>query len=127
MSYNKIIILGNLTQDPEAGTLPNSETPTSRFGVATNQKIGGKEVATFFRVSLIGNQAKVANQYLEKGRPVYIEGSLRLETFEKKDGSPGASLEVRGTEMQFVPGGGGNSEKPAVNNNDSGSDDDPPF
>lgn len=102
MSYAKVTVIGNLTRDPEPGTLPNSDTVTSRFTVATNDKVKGEDVATFFRVSLIGKQAELANQYLTKGRQVYVEGRLHQEEYTGNDGSQRTSLEVRGTEMQFV-------------------------
>jgi single-strand DNA-binding protein len=106
MSFNKIILVGNLTRDPEPGTLPNSETVTSRFTVATNAKVSGEDRATFFRVSLIGRQAELANEYLTKGRPVYIEGRLHLEEYVaqkgEREGQTVPSLEVRGTDMQFI-------------------------
>jgi single-strand DNA-binding protein len=105
MSYAKVTVIGNLTRDPEPGQLPNSDTVTSRFTVATNAKVKGEDVATFFRVSLIGRQADLANQYLTKGRQVYIEGTLHMERYDSKEGAQqGVSLEVRGTEMQFVGG-----------------------
>ena len=101
MSFNQITILGNLTSDPEAGAMPDG-TPTSRFGIATNQKIKGEDVPTYFRVNFIGKVADVANQFLAKGRQALVQGNLRLETYEKRDGGQGTSLEVRGTTLQLV-------------------------
>lgn len=101
MSYAKIILIGNLTRDPEPGTLPNSDVVTSRFTLATNEKVKGEDVATFFRVSLVGRQAELANSSLAKGRAAYIEGRLHQEDYTRNDGTPGTSLEVRGTEFQF--------------------------
>lgn len=104
MSFSQITLLGNLTQDPEKSTLPDKETETSRFGVAVNSKKGGEEIVTFYRVNFIGKIAGVANQYLQKGRPVMVIGEPRLETYKKQDGSTGASIEVRGTSLQLVGG-----------------------
>jgi single-strand DNA-binding protein len=130
MSFNSITILGNLTQDPQASTMPDGTTPTSRFGMATNSKVKGEDVPTFFRVNFIGKLADVANQYLAKGRQALVVGSLHLETYPKNDGGVGTSLEVRGTALQLVGSkpvdaavttGAGAKASPAV------SDDDIPF
>jgi single-strand DNA-binding protein len=57
---------------------------------------------TWFRVSVWGRQAEVANQYLTKGKPIYIEGRLRQEEFTDKDGKARTSLEVMATDLQFI-------------------------
>jgi single-strand DNA-binding protein len=98
---NQITILGNLTRDPEAGTMPDG-TATARFGLAENLKIKGEDVPQFYRVNAIGRQADFANQYLAKGRQVLVLGQLQLQTFTRNDGTPGNSLEVRATTVQAV-------------------------
>ena len=111
MSFNKIIIVGNLGRDPELRYTPQG-TPVCSFTLATNEKRKDKtgemqDQTTWFRVTLWGRQAETASQYLTKGRPVYIEGRLRVEEWTDRDGKPRHTLEVHATDMQFIGGGGG--------------------
>ena len=69
-----------------------------------------QDQTTWFRVTLWGRQAETASQYLSKGRPVYIEGRLRVEEWTDRDGKPRHTLEVHATEMQFIGGGKGAEE-----------------
>lgn len=108
MSFNKIIIVGNLGKDPELRYTPQG-TPVCSFSVATNEKkraAGGtgeeQSITTWFRVTLWGKQAESASKYLTKGRPVYIEGRLRVEEWNDRDGKARQSLEVHATDMQFI-------------------------
>ncbi|HYY57220.1 MAG TPA: single-stranded DNA-binding protein [Pyrinomonadaceae bacterium] len=111
MSFNKIILVGNLGRDPELRYTPQG-TPVCNFTVATNEKRkdrGGEmqDFTTWFRVTLWGRQAETASQYLTKGRPIYVEGRLRLEEWTDKDGKQRYTLEVHATDMQFIGGGRG--------------------
>jgi single-strand DNA-binding protein len=111
MSFNKIILVGNLGRDPELRYTPQG-TPVCSFTVATNEKRKDKageaqDFTTWFRVTLWGRQAETASQYLTKGRPVYIEGRLRLEEWTDRDGKQRYTLEVHATDMQFIGGGRG--------------------
>ena len=113
MSFNKIILVGNLGRDPEL-RYTTQGTPVCSFSMATNEKRKDKtgeaqDVTTWFRVTLWGRQAETASQYLTKGRPVYIEGRLRVEEWTDRDGKPRHTLEVHATDMQFI--GGGRSEE----------------
>ena len=103
MSFNQIMILGNLTRDPEAGQMQDG-TATSKFGIASNTKVKKEDVATFFRVNFIGRVAEVANEYLTKGAQAIVIGELYQENYTKNDGTPGTSLEVRGTKLQLLGG-----------------------
>jgi len=108
MSFNKIIIVGNLGRDPELRYTPQG-TPVCSFTVATNDKRKDKtgeqqDITTWFRVTVWGRQAETASQYLTKGRPVYIEGRLRLEEWSDRDGKQRSTLEVHATDMQFIGG-----------------------
>jgi single-strand DNA-binding protein len=108
MSFNKIILVGNLGRDPELRYTPQG-TPVCSFTVATNEKRKDKageaqDFTTWFRVTLWGRQAETASQYLTKGRPVYIEGRLRLEEWTDRDGKSRSTLEVHATDMQFIGG-----------------------
>ena len=83
MSFNKVILVGNLGRDPELRYTPQG-TPVCSFSMATNERRKDKagemqDQTTWFRVTLWGRQAETASQYLTKGRPVYIEGRLRVE------------------------------------------------
>jgi len=116
MSFNKIILVGNLGRDPELRYTPQG-TPVCSFSVATNEKRKDRagemqDFTTWFRVTLWGRQAETASQYLTKGRPIYVEGRLRLEEWTDKDGKPRYTLEVHATDMQFI-GGGRGDEAPA--------------
>jgi single-strand DNA-binding protein len=114
MSFNKITLVGNLGADPELRYTPQG-TPVCSFNLATNERRKDRatgennDITTWFRVTLWGRQAEVAAQYLTRGKPVYIEGRLRVEEYTDRDGKPRHSLEVNGTDMQFIGGNGGNA------------------
>lgn len=125
MSFNKIIIVGNLGKDPELRYTPQG-TAVCSFTLATNERRRDKsgehqDVTTWFRVTLWGNQAETASKYLAKGRPVYIEGRLRVEEWTDRDNNNRYTLEVNATDMQFIGsrqdageysgGGGGSSQE----------------
>lgn len=106
MSFNKIILVGNLGRDPELRYTPQG-TPVCSFTMATNEKRKDKagemqDVTTWFRITLWGRQAEAASQYLTKGRPVYIEGRLRIEEWTDRDSKQRYTLEVHATDMQFI-------------------------
>jgi single-strand DNA-binding protein len=116
MSFNKVILVGNLGRDPELRYTPQG-TPVCSFSMATNERRKDKsgemqDHTTWFRVTLWGRQAETASQYLTKGRPVYIEGRLRVEEWTDRDGKARHTLEVHGTDMQFI--GGGRAEEPPM-------------
>ncbi|MFT5327082.1 MAG: single-strand DNA-binding protein [Planctomycetaceae bacterium] len=111
-SFNKVILMGNLTRDPEVRYTP-SGTAVSEIGLAvnrtwfdkqTNQK---KEEVTFVDVTLWGRQAEVAGEYLGKGRGVLIEGRLQLDQWDDKEtGQKRSKLRVVGENMTMLPGRG---------------------
>jgi single-strand DNA-binding protein len=116
MSFNKVILVGNLGRDPELRYTPQG-TPVCSFSMATNERRKDKagemqDQTTWFRVTLWGRQAETASQYLTKGRPVYIEGRLRVEEWTDRDGKARHTLEVHATDMQFIGGGGRGDEAP---------------
>jgi single-strand DNA-binding protein len=115
MSFNKIILVGNLGRDPELRYTPQG-TPVCSFSMATNERRKDKtgemqDQTTWFKVTLWNRQAETAAQYLQKGRPVYIEGRLRVEEYTDRDGKQRHSLEVNATDMQFI-GGARSEEQP---------------
>jgi single-strand DNA-binding protein len=116
MSFNKVILVGNLGRDPELRYTPQG-TPVCSFSMATNERRKDKagemqDQTTWFRVTLWGRQAETASQYLTKGRPVYIEGRLRVEEWTDRDGKARHTLEVHATDMQFI--GGNRGEEPPM-------------
>lgn len=106
MSFNKIIVVGNLGRDPELRYTPQG-VAVCNFSMATNEKKKDKsgelqDVTTWFRITLWRNQAENAAKYLAKGDSVYIEGRLGVEEWTDRDGNNRFTLEVQGTEMQFI-------------------------
>jgi len=87
-NYNKVILMGNLTRDPELRYTPKG-TAIARLGLAINRTWTSetgekKEEVTFVDVDAFGRQAEVISQYLKKGRPFLVEGRLRLDQWEDK-------------------------------------------
>ena len=117
-SYNRVVLLGNLTRDPELRYIP-SGMAVSDIGLAVNDRVKRNdqwvEETTFVDVTLWGRTAEVANEYLSKGSSVLIEGRLKLDSWEK-DGQKRSKLKVVGEKMQMVGargGGGGGSSSGA--------------
>ena len=122
-SVNKVILVGNCTRDPEVRYTPKG-TAVTDLGLAMNRYYssdGGekREETTFVDVTLWGRQAEVASEYLKKGRPVYIEGRLQMDSWEDKNsGQKRSKLKVVGEQMQLLGGregggGGGGSSRQA--------------
>ncbi len=146
MSFNKIIIVGNLGRDPELRYTPQGDA-VCNFSVAVNEKKRDKagelqDTTTWFRVTLWRRQAENAAKYLTKGSAIYIEGRLHLEEWTDRDGKNRYTLEVTGTDMQFIgtrgadadspaeaaySGGAASSPAPAPVPSGGGNDDDIPF
>jgi len=106
MSFNKIILVGNLGRDPELRYTAQG-TPVCSFSMATNERRKDRngemqDQTTWFRITLWNRLAETASQYLQKGRQVYIEGRLRVEEYTDRDGKPRTSLEVFATDMHFI-------------------------
>jgi len=106
MSFNKIIIVGNLGKDPELRYTPQG-VAVCDFSMATNERKRDKsgefqEVATWFRVTLWRNQAENAAKYLKKGSQVFIEGRLGLEEWTDRDGNTRQTLSVQASDMHFI-------------------------
>jgi len=113
MSFNKITIVGYLGRDPELRYTPQG-TAVCKMSVATTERRRAangetEEHTTWFRVTVWGRQAELANEYLGKGRQVYLEGRLRLEEYADREGNSRISPEVTATDIQFL-GQRGDSE-----------------
>ena len=111
-SFNKVILAGNLTRDPELRYTPKG-TAIARLGIACNRKWKSetgemKEEVTFVDVDAFGKTAETIAQYLKKGRPILIEGRLRYETWEDKQTNQKRSkLGVVLENFQFLDSGRG--------------------
>jgi single-strand DNA-binding protein len=119
-NLNKVMLIGNLTRDPELRYTPKG-TAVAELGMAvnrvrTNDQGERQEETTFIDVTLWARQAELAQQYLGKGRPVYIEGRLQMDTWEDKNtGQKRSKLKVVGENMQFLPDGrGGGGQAPSA-------------
>ena len=115
-SVNKVMLLGNLTRDPEIRYTPKG-TAVTDLGMAINRIRTGDngeriEEVTYVDVTLWGRSAELAGQYLSKGRSVFIEGRLQLDQWDDKaTGQKRSRLRVVGENMQFIGGqGGGGSQ-----------------
>jgi single-strand DNA-binding protein len=109
-SFNKVILMGNLTRDPQLRYLP-SNMAVCDFGVAVNRrwrdKDGNqKEEVCFVDVAAWSRQAETINQYMTKGKPILIEGHLKLDSWTGQDGQKRSKLSVVVDNFQFVGGRG---------------------
>ncbi|MDY0166226.1 MAG: single-stranded DNA-binding protein [Thermoguttaceae bacterium] len=113
-SYNRVILVGNLTRDPELRYI-SSGTPVADIGLAVNDRrknANGEWVdeAQFIDVTLWSRLAEIASEYLSKGSSVLIEGRLKYDTWESREGEKRSKLRVVGERMQMLgsrSGGGG--------------------
>lgn len=114
MAFNKVIVQGNLTRDPEVRTLPSGNA-CARLGIAINRQYSDKngekkEEVTFVDVDAFGKQAETIGKFFTKGKPILLEGRLKLDQWEDKTtGEKKSRLGVILEGFSFV--GAGNSEK----------------
>ena len=132
-SLNRVILMGNLTRDPELRYTPAGK-PVARLGVAvnrapyTNEQGEKVEGVDFFNVVAFGRQAETTHQYLKKGSGVAIEGRLRSRSWETDDGQKRSAVEVAAQNVQFLPRGGeSQSEAPPAGETDYAGVDVPPI
>jgi single-strand DNA-binding protein len=140
-SVNKAILIGNLGRDPEIRYTPSGQAVAS-FTLATSEKWRDKdgqmqERTDWHNIVCWGRQAELANQYLKKGRPVYIEGRIQNRSYDDKEGNKKYISEVVVQRLQFLggkpddagTGGGGAShqELPEMPPDTVSEDDDLPF
>ncbi|MBI3876431.1 MAG: single-stranded DNA-binding protein [Verrucomicrobia bacterium] len=111
-NINKVLIAGNLTRDPELRYTPQG-TAVAQIGVAVNRTYTSqsgerKEEVTFVDVEAWGKTAETIGQYLKKGRPVFIEGRLKLDQWDdKQTGQKRSRLKVVCDQFHFLDSGGG--------------------
>lgn len=97
---NKLLIIGNLTADPETRTTNAGKTVTN-FTVAVARR-GNKDATDFFRVAAWEKLGEICSQYLSKGKKVAVTGEVSARAYEGKDGSPRATLDVFASEVEFL-------------------------
>src|ERR1700676_1253249 len=106
-NLNRVLLIGNLTRDPELRYTPKG-TAVTEIGLAVNRIYSGedgekKEETTFVDVTLWAREAEIAGQYLRKGRPVFIEGRLQLDTWDdKQTGQKRSRLRVVAENLQLL-------------------------
>lgn len=129
----KLILVGNLGRDPEMRYTPNGD-PVTSFSVAVSRPVRasegqgqGQEETDWYNVSCWGRQAEIANQYLAKGRQVYIEGRLRPRMYDDRNGERRVSLDVRATELVLLGQRGDAAETGAGQSSDATDLDSMPF
>jgi len=110
-NYNKVILLGNLTRDPQLSYTPN-QTAVVDFGLATNRKWtsqdgSAREETCFVDCRAFGRSAENINKYCQKGRPLLVEGRLTFDSWQAQDGSKRSKLRVTVERFQFIGSGGG--------------------
>ena len=115
MNLNKLMLAGNLTRDPEVKYTPKG-TAVGDLSIAINDSYKAqdgtiKETVTFVEIEVWGRTAENCKQYLSKGRPAFIEGSLKLETWEQ-DGLKRSKLKVKADRVQFLGSGEKRIAKP---------------
>jgi len=115
-SYNKVLLMGNLTRDPQLKQTPNNMS-VAEIGLACNRKFKGKdgemrEETTFVDCEAWGRTAETMAKYLSKGRPVFVEGRLKLDQWQDKDGNNRSKLRVVIESFQFIDSRGSQSSTP---------------
>lgn len=120
-SVNKVLLLGNLTRDPEL-RYTSGGSSVCNFSMAMNSKFKGKdgdmkEETLFMRITVWGKQGESCAQYLTKGRAVFVEGRLQTREWEAEDGTKRKSTNVIATNVQFLSDGK-KIDRPAADNDD---------
>jgi len=121
-SLNKVLLIGNLTRDPEMRYLPSGQAVTT-FSIALNrtyqtQQGEKKEEVTFIRIVTWAKRAELCNQYLKKGSSVCVEGRLQTRSWEAQDGSKRNTVEVVAINVQFLSRAQKSDSEPSVGHDD---------
>jgi single-strand DNA-binding protein len=108
-SLNKVLLVGNLTKDPELRFVPSGQA-VANLRIATNRKYKAgngewKEEVTYVGVEVWGKSAEACGEYLKKGSPLLVEGRLKLKEWTAQDGQKRSMLEVVSERVQFLSGG----------------------
>lgn len=130
MSFNRVILLGNMTRDPEIRHAGPSGTAVANFGVAVNRRWkddsgNQQEETTFVDCAAWGKRGEAIGQYFKKGNPILLEGELREDRWDDKDtGKKRSKLVLNVTQFTFV---GGKRDADSPSPKTEHSDDDIPF
>lgn len=100
-SFNKVILMGNITRDPQTRLLPNSDITVCEFGIAVNEGRGDKERANFFDCTAFGKMAELITKFFKKGRPILLDGRLKYDAWEA-DGVKRSRVSVIAENFSFV-------------------------
>jgi single-strand DNA-binding protein len=116
-SLNKVLLIGNLTRDPEVRMM-SSGRPVCNFGLALNRNYkdsegNKKEEVTFVDVECFGPRAEAVARFFSKGRPIFIEGRLKLDQWESKEGEKRSAIRVVLDNFEFVDSGRSESSTPS--------------
>ena len=108
-SLNKVLLIGNLTRDPEVRMM-SSGRPVCNFGLALNRNYkdaegNKKEEVTFVDVECFGPRAEAVGRFFSKGRPIFVEGRLKLDQWETKEGEKRSAIRVVLDNFEFVDAG----------------------
>ncbi len=130
-SYNRVILMGNLTRDPELRYTPGG-TAVANFGIAINRRFKTedevREEVDFFDIVVWGKQAENCSEYLSKGRPVLLEGRLQQNRWETSEGQKRSKVEVVANTVQFLGSRSAEGAKDAPGGDDAEFDEsDIPF
>ena len=122
VSFNKVVLAGNLTRDPEL-RFTNNGIPVCEFGIAVNERSGkgadATERANFFDVTAWRDLGETVANYKKKGDPVLVEGRLQFRSWEAQDGSKRSKVDVVANNVQFL--GSGNGDGDGANGSRNGS------
>lgn len=110
-NFNRVLLMGNLTRDPQLSYTPN-QTAVVDFGMAMNRRWTGqdgnqRDETCFVDCRMFGKRAEVINKYCKRGNPLFVEGRLTFDSWEAQDGSKRSKLRVTVENFEFISGGGG--------------------
>ncbi len=127
-TLNKVMLIGNLTRDPEMRYIPSGQ-PVTQFSIAVSRRYKSKsgeakEEVSFIRIVAWSRLAEICNEYLKKGRPVFVEGRIQVRNYDAQDGTKRSVTEIIADNIQLLGskqgGGAGQGEGiPSVDVDDS--------
>jgi len=130
-SFNRVVLMGNLTRDPQVRQIPSGAS-VADLGLAASEVFKNKdgekvEKTCFVDIVAWGRQAETCGQYLSKGSPVLVEGRLQLDQWETEDGQKRSKIRIRADRVQFLPKGRPASGEAAAGGPDAAEDENLPF
>lgn len=128
-SFNKVLLMGHLTRDPQLSYTPN-QTAVADFGIAMNRSWVGqdgnkRDEVCFVDLRSWGKTAENINRFFKKGKPIFIEGYLQLDQWTTQDGTKKTKLRVIVERFHFLPGGGNNGNGNSGDGDSGGYQDQP--